>query len=101
MKLKWFSLIRRYVKNFYVLGGLFFFVWLLAFDSNDLITQYRLSKKQSELEETRDFYLEKIEEVKADREALLNNDDLLERVAREKYYMKEDGEDVFVVVEKD
>ena len=101
MKQNWIARNSRYFKNFYFLGALFFFIWLLAFDSNDLITQYKLSKKQADLEETREFYLEKIEEVKADREALLNNEDLLEKVAREKYYMKEDGEDVFVVVDQE
>jgi cell division protein DivIC len=97
----WFSRLPSYLRNFYVLTGALFFVWLLFFDSNDLITQYKLGSKHAELEETKDFYQEKIEEVKADREALLNNDELLEKVAREKYYMKEEGEDVFVVVEKD
>ena len=93
--------VTRYFKNFYVLATAFFFVWLLAFDSNDLITQYRLSRKQAELEEYKGYFQVKIDEVKADREALLTNDALLEKVAREKYYMKEDGEDVFVVVEQD
>lgn len=89
------------LKNFYVLTGILFLIWMLFFDSNDLITQMRLSKKESELEKTKEFYLEKISEVKADREALLNNEDLLEKVAREKYFMKKPNEEVFVVVEEE
>ncbi|MFT5568022.1 MAG: cell division protein DivIC [Cyclobacteriaceae bacterium] len=92
--------IPKIFKNFYVLAGAFFLIWLTVFDSNDLITQYRLSNKQAELESTKDFYLEQIEDVKSDREALLNDEALLEKMAREKYYMKKEGEDVFVVVEE-
>ncbi|MFY0688855.1 MAG: septum formation initiator family protein [Cyclobacteriaceae bacterium] len=90
-----------FFRNFYFLGALFFIAWLLFFDSNDLITQVKLSKKEAELEKTRDFYQEEIKEVKEDREALLNNEDLLEKVAREKYFMKKEGEEVFVVVEEE
>ena len=61
----------------------------------------RLSGKEKELKETRDFYETQIKEVKSDREALLNNEELLEKVAREKYLMKKEGEDVFVVVDEE
>ena len=73
---------------------------MLFFDSNDILTQIKLSSKQRDLQKTKSFYLEKIEEVKSDREALLNNEDLLEKVARERYYMKKRSEDVYVIVEK-
>lgn len=96
----WLKKIPAFFKSFYFLGGFSFFVWLLIFDSNDLITQMRLSSKQKDLEETKAFYETKIQEVKADREALLNSQELLEKVAREKYLMKKAGEDVFVVVDE-
>lgn len=87
-------------RNFYFLGASFFLVWMLFFDSNDLITQIKLSSKLSDLEETREFYENKIVEVKNDREALLNDEELLEKLAREKYLMKKETEDVFIVVEE-
>lgn len=90
-----------FFKSFYFIAGVLFFAWLLIFDSNDLITQMRLSGKEKELKETRDFYETQIKEVKSDREALLNNEELLEKVAREKYLMKKEGEDVFVVVDEE
>ena len=73
---------------------------MVFFDSNDFISQVRLSSQQAELEEAKSFYEEKIEEVKTDREALLNNDELLEKIAREKYFMQKPNEDVFIVVEE-
>lgn len=60
----------------------------------------RLSSKLSELEETKAFYENEIVEVKNNREALLNDPELLEKLAREKYLMKKESEDVFIVVEE-
>jgi cell division protein FtsB len=73
---------------------------MLFFDSNDLLTQFKLSSKQSELESSKEFYEEKIIEVKNDKEALLNDKALLEKIAREKYLMKKENEDVYIVVEE-
>ncbi len=88
-------------RNFYFLTGLFFLVWMLFFDSNDLITQVKLSSKLSDLEHTKEFYENKIVEVKNDREALLNDKELLEKLAREKYLLKKESEDLFIVVEEE
>ena len=57
-------------------------------------------KNNLALTKTKSFYEQKIDEVKADREALLNNDELLEKLAREKYFMKKENEDVFIVVDE-
>lgn len=89
-----------FFRNFYFLTGLLFVIWMLFFDSNDLITQYRLSDKQSELESSKEFYEEKIVEVKNDKEALTSDKDLLEKIAREKYLMKKESEDVYIIVEE-
>lgn len=85
-------------RNFYFLSATSFLVWMLFFDSNDLITQSKLGSKQSELESAKSFYEQKIVEVKNDREALSSDPALLEKMAREKYLMKKKNEDVFVVV---
>ncbi len=76
-------------------------VWMLFIDTNDLYTQYKLSKKVAALENDREFYLQKIAEVKKDREELLSNPELLEKFAREKYLMKKPSEDLFIVVEEE
>ena len=87
-------------KNFYIVSGVLFLVWLLIFDTNDLLSQAELSLKQKELEETKSFYEEKIEKVKEDRAGLLEDKALLEEIARERYFMKKEGEEVFIVVEE-
>jgi cell division protein DivIC len=74
---------------------------MLFFDSNDFITQYQMSSKLSELEETKEDYLKKMEDVVKDRKALMGNPELLEKYAREKYLMKRPNEDVFIIVTKE
>ena len=89
-----------FLKNFYVLTSIVFVAWMVFFDSNDFISQVKLSSQQADLEEAKSFYQEKIIEVQEDRDALLNNDELLEKIAREKYFMQKPNEDVFIVVEE-
>ena len=71
------------------------------FDSNDFFTQYKLSSKINNLESQREYYIERIEEVKKDREELLSNPELLEKFARENYLMKKPTEDIYIIVEEE
>lgn len=91
--------LKKIIKNYYLMVGAFFLIWLTFFDSNDLYSQYKLAQKLSTLNADKSYYIEKIEEVKEDREELLSNPDLLEKFAREKYLMKKQSEDLYVVVE--
>jgi cell division protein FtsB len=86
------------VKNFYFIVGIIFIVWMLFIDSNDLYSQYKRQRKLGELEHQKAYYLQKIEEVEKDREELLSNDELLEKFAREKYLMKKETEDLYILV---
>jgi cell division protein FtsB len=87
-------------RSFYFIAGLIFLIWMLFLDTNDLISRYRLSSKLHSLENEREYYSEKIQEVERDRDELLGNKELLEKFAREKYLMKKESEDVFVVIEE-
>ena len=95
------ELLKRIFSNFYIIIGAVFLVWLTFFDSNDLYTQLKQTAKLKGLEDEKEFYVEKIAEVKADREELLSNDELLEKFARENYLMKKPEEDIYVVVENE
>lgn len=68
-------------------------------DSNDLITRVKMGSKLRSLEREKEYYQEKIVEVEKDRQELMTNKELLEKFAREKYLMKKESEDVFVIVE--
>lgn len=90
----------KYTKNFYVLGMLFFVFWMFFIDSNNVINQFKLSNKLNGLNDQIEFYQERKEIIKADREELMSNPELLEKFAREKYLMKKKTEDLYVIVEK-
>jgi cell division protein FtsB len=90
--------IPKFFRSFYFLVTAAFLTWMFFFDENDFIRQYQMSKKLSDLEEERDYYVSKIEEVEKDRKELMSNADLLEKFAREKYLMKKPTEDVFLVI---
>ena len=89
-----------YTKNFFFLTTAFFLFWMLFIDSNDFYSQYKLRKKLNTLREEREYYADKIEEVKSDREQLFSDQEQLEKFAREKYLMKKEKEEVFVIVEQ-
>ena len=91
----------KFSKNFYFLFSFFFLIWMLFVDANDIVSQFRLNSKRQALENEKAYYLEKIQEVKSDREALMSNDEMIEKFAREKYYMKKESEDLFVIVNED
>ncbi len=87
-------------KNFYFLASLSFLIWIAFLDGNDLISQFKLKSKLNSLENEKEHYSLQIEQVKKEREALFNDPVLLEKFARERYFMKKPTEDIFVI-EKD
>ncbi len=89
----------KITRNFYFVSGMLFLIWMLFLDSNDLYTQYRLNSKLNSLNRQKEYYLNKIEEVRHEREQLLTDKEALEKLAREKYLMKKEKEDLYVIVE--
>lgn len=75
-------------------------MWLFLFDRNDIFSQIELRQKLSELEAEKNYYLEEIGKNKKDLIELKTNKSNLEKFAREKYLMKRDKEDIFVIVRK-
>jgi cell division protein FtsB len=87
-------------RNFYFVTTVSFLAWMLFLDSNDLISRFKMSSKLRSLESEKEFYEEKISEVEKDRKELLTNKELLEKFAREKYLMKKESEDLFIIQEE-
>ncbi len=88
-------------RNFYAVTGFSFLVWMIFLDSNDLISRIKLGAKLRNLNSEKEYYQEKIAEVQKDREELMTNRELLEKFAREKYLMKKETEDIFIIQEED
>ncbi|MBX2961825.1 MAG: septum formation initiator family protein [Cyclobacteriaceae bacterium] len=89
-----------FFRNFYTVTAIIFLTWMIFLDSNDIMSRYKLSSRLRSLENDKEYYLEKIKEVEKDREALFGDRESLEKFAREKYLMKKENEDVFVIVEE-
>jgi cell division protein FtsB len=94
-----FDRLPNYTKSYYFIFIVLFLIWMAFFDSNDIYSQFKLRSKLKDIEAQKEYYIEKIEEVKKDREELFSNKELLEKFAREKYLMKKKEEDIYIIVE--
>lgn len=88
------------LRNKYFLVTVAFFVWMIFFDKNDIFSQYQYHEQVMKLKEERDFYQKETARVTKDLDELTSDKAKLEKFAREKYLMKKDNEDVFVVIRK-
>ena len=86
------------IKNKFFLVTVAFLVWMIFFDKNDLFSQYQYHQQVTKLKQERDFYKTQTDQVNKDLDELTTNPEKLEKFAREKYLMKKDNEDVFVIV---
>ena len=73
---------------------------MLFIDANDIRSQFRLGQKLRDLEAEKEFYEKEIEQVNRERQELLTDDELLEKLAREKYLMKKPEEDGYGIVKE-
>ncbi len=94
------KLIRRippFLRNKFLLAISFFVVWMLFFDKNDVFTMLERRKELKELEQSKAHYEKEIAENKKFAVDLKTNPAAIEKFAREKYLMKKDNEDLFIV----
>ena len=90
-------LLKKFKSPFVVLGFLFV-LWMLFFDSNSYLNHRRLSITTEQLEKDQMHYRE---EIRKDSIALkeLSSPEGLEKYAREKYHMKKENEEIFLIIE--
>ncbi len=86
----------KIVSNKYLLISLLFGVWMLFLDNYSYMDQRQINKQIDELQDNKKYYQD---EIRKDKEniKLLKNQDQVEKYAREKYHMKKDSEDVFII----
>lgn len=72
---------------------------MMFFDRNDLISQFNYRQKLRELKKDKRYYQQEIKKNQEDLHHLISDPENLERFAREKYLMKKDNEDVFILEE--
>ena len=86
------------ILNKYFISVVAVIVWVAFFDKDDLLSQYQLRHKLHQLRTERNYYQTEIEKSKNDMNELRTNPANLEKFAREKYQMKKDNEEIFVIV---
>ena len=87
--------------RFYILTLTGLLIWIIFFDGSNLIAQFRLIQKLSDLENQKEYYVDELKKVKQEEREVMGNHKSMEKFAREKYLMKKTGETVFVVVDED
>ena len=90
----------RFLKNFYLASSIGLLVWLLFFELTSIPDQFKNWWKLQELESEKEYYAEQIELLQKEQASTLGTDKLMEKYAREKYFMKKDSEDVYVLVDE-
>jgi cell division protein DivIC len=90
-----------WLRNKYLLTGTAFLVWMLFFDSQDLITTHvRQRQELQQLEASRAYYSSETGTIREELKLLQEDPALLEKYAREKYRMKRDNEDLFIIADE-
>ena len=91
--------IPSWIKNKYLITIAAFAVWMLFFDDRDLfVTLVKQRKELSDLRTSKQYYEQQIAGTKKELDQLKINALTIEKYAREKYLMKRDNEDLFVVI---
>ena len=98
--LNWKEILRSLIKQKYTIAVAIFIIWVGFIDSNNLFDRIEAIRELNELKETKEYYKKKVEEDNHLLDELKRNNDVLERYARERYLMKKENEDIFLIVEE-
>ena len=97
---KFFDKIPPILKNKYLLTGVAFLLLMLFLDRNNLISQYKMRKELNGLRKELQFYRDQAMMDSIELSRLLGDSLELEKLGREKYMMKRDSEDIYIIVRK-
>jgi len=86
----------KFITNRYVIILIGFTVWMLFFDGNSYLVHKEYDKEIDKIKKTNKFYKENIKEYNTVIKKLKDSSQL-ERFAREKYLMKKENEDIYLI----
>lgn len=89
--------IPAWLRNKYFIATAAFLAWMVFFDRNDLATQLQRRHELTGLQLVKEDFTRKIARERNELNQLQTNPATLEKYAREKYYMKRDNEDLFII----
>ena len=88
-----------FLRNKYAITLLAFLVWLIFFDRNNFISQVKLGRTLNDHRQQKGFYKTEIKRDSTAIQDILSDSISLEKFAREKYLMKKDNEDIYLIVQ--
>jgi hypothetical protein len=65
-----------------------------------MVRQFKLHQELQDIEDMKQYYLSEIEQNRQELKELVTNKKTLEKFARERYLMKRENEDIYLVIEK-
>lgn len=84
--------------RYYFMFGAFL-LWMLFFDSNNIFYRITIASEIADLKEMKKVHVEALKDLNRQKSELMGNTANIEKFAREKYRMKRDNEDLFILVE--
>ena len=95
------NLLPKPLRNKYLILLLLFIFWIVFLDDYNLINQNKIKNNIDNLKEQKSFYISEIKSDSAELSKLKNDSEEQERFAREKFLMKKDNEDIFIIRENE
>lgn len=95
--MKFLSHIPNWLKSKYLITSVFFVTWMFFFDPKDISSDFERREKLNELQNSEKHLNMLITESHQELDLLRNNAQSIEKYAREKYMMKKNNEDLFIL----
>ena len=89
------------LRNKYLVLFLLFILWIIFIDDYNLINQSKIKNTVDDLKSQKEFYITEIKSDSTELYKLQNDPAEQERFAREKFLMKKENEDIFIIREKE
>jgi cell division protein FtsB len=91
--------IPAWIKSKFFVAIAVFAAVILFFDKNDVFTRIERDRQLHDLFQSKQYYTDQIAAEQAILDKMKTNPATLEKYAREKYLMKRDNEDLFIIPE--
>ena len=95
------NLLPKPLRNKYLILLLLFIFWIIFLDDYNLINQNKMKNNVDDLKEQKEFYISEIKSDSTELSNLKNDSEEQEKFAREKFLMKKDNEDIFIIRENE
>jgi peptidoglycan hydrolase CwlO-like protein len=88
------------LRNKYLVVVTFFIIWVAFLDTYNLVDRYKNLKRLNHLKSEAQFFRDEIESLNKQYQEIFSEKKDLEKFARETFLMKENNEDVFIIIDE-